>query len=140
MAGAKDFLWCVRTNDSVLYLVGSFHTLRESDASTPRFPIRSFEHAFARSQRVAFEVNPHPDDEVAVERFVLQKGLYPPGVGSIRKAIGEATYARLRNVLKADGVPSRVIDRVRPWFASVLVDDVFAERPGFDRDYGLVRR
>ena len=73
---AKDFLWRVRTNDSVVYLVGSFHRMRQSDASNPPFPIASFEEAFAQSQQVVLESNPFPD-EAAVQRHLQRKALLP---------------------------------------------------------------
>jgi len=137
---AKDFLWRVRTNDSVVYLAGSFHELRPSDESAPPFPIASFEDAFQKSQQVVLEANSEPADQAAVERYYIQKALYAPGAGSIRDLISATTYLRLRNLLIANGIPGAAVDRLKPWFASLVVHQIFAERKGFDSELGIDER
>jgi uncharacterized protein len=138
--GAKDFLWRVRTNDSVVYLAGSFHRLRASDVSAPPFPIASFEQAFQESQQVVFEANPDPEDQEAVSRHFARKAIYPLGGGSIRNMLSSTTYIRMRNLLVADGAPPQAIDRLKPWFVSLILSDIFAERRGFFLENGIDTR
>jgi uncharacterized protein YbaP (TraB family) len=140
LATAKDFLWRVQTNDSVVYLAGSFHRLRASDISAPPFPIASLEQAFAESQQVAFEANPEPEDMEAVDRYYFRKAVYPLGGGSLRSTLSATTYLRVRNLLIADGAPPQAIDRFKPWFVALILSDLFARRRGFESEHGIDTR
>jgi uncharacterized protein YbaP (TraB family) len=136
VGSAKDFLWRVRSNNGVVYLAGSFHRLRESDASAPPFPIASFEQAFQQSHQVVFESNPDPVLDAALEGHFVRKAFYSPGE-SIRSVLSGTTYQRLRNVLVSGGVPGRVVDRMKPWYAASVLSDVFADRLGFETEHGI---
>ena len=138
LAVAKDFLWRVRTNDSVVYLVGSFHLMRQSDATNSPFPIASFEEAFAQSRQVVLEANPFPD-EAAISRHLQRTALLPQGA-SLRSMLPASAYSKMRRLLIADGAPSNVIDHLRPWFVSINLSRIFAEKVGFESEYGIDRR
>jgi len=137
-AVAKDFLWRVRTNDSVVFLVGSFHLMRQSDAANPPFPIASFEGAFAQSRQVVLDANPFPD-EAAISRHLQRKALLPPDT-SLRSMLSPTAYSKVRKLLIADGAPPNVIDHLRPWFVSISLSRIFAEQVGFENEYGIDQR
>lgn len=104
---------------NILYLGGSFHSLRRSDYPLPA----AFEQAFNASARLAFEIDDRSD--VFANNFT-KAGQYPAG-DQLKNHVDPRTYDYLKRVLARSKLSEDLIAKYRPWFLSFML-----ETPGFE--------
>ncbi len=133
-AGKKHFLWKVSSRTSTVYLVGSIHLLRQSDY--PLDPV--YEHTYADSRTIFFEVNPSAMDEQKIRRVTTEKGMYA-AQQSLSTALSKSTLDAVKPRLAGMGVNIEQAERMRPWLLSLVLAVAELQRLGYDADHGLDR-
>lgn len=128
-AASSGSVWKVTdSKGGMLYLGGSFHSLRRSDYPLPA----AFDRAFDASTRLAFEIDEHQADGFSTS--LVKAGCYPRG-DELKNHVDPRTYEYLRRVLSRSKLPQELIARYRPWFLAFLL-----ESPGqnaFSSDLGI---
>lgn len=128
----KVSAWEVRKGDSTVYLVGSIHSLRESDYPLPFL----FEQIANNSSQIVFELLQEDLNSSSTAQLVQQLGVYPLGAG-IYDDISRETYALLQAYLLQNNLPRDYFDRSRPWLASGEIDNREATKAGFKSELGI---
>lgn len=132
-------LWKVSDKDNSLYLLGSFHMLREND-----YPLsKDIDAAYADAEEVVFEL---PPEEMLSDTLGAQMAMaalrtdgtaldddLPPALA--RKLADWAT--RNADGLRAVNMGPEMLQMLEPWFASLIVTIVDARGAGFDSERGL---
>jgi uncharacterized protein YbaP (TraB family) len=98
-----------------VYLLGSFHALRANDY--PWAP--SVDAALAAADGVLFEISPDAMKSPSTAQAMLAAALLPAGQ-TLDAQLPESLRARVDSVAQAQGIPPAMLQRLKPWFASVL--------------------
>ncbi len=107
-AGAADrhLLWQVQSDRATVYLLGSIH-LGKADL----YPLpKVMEEAFAASTTLVLELDPQRASTAGLE--LVEQASYPAG-RTIADAIQPATFQRLKDYLKQEGIPLAMVERMR---------------------------
>ncbi|NJD61436.1 MAG: TraB/GumN family protein [Deltaproteobacteria bacterium] len=130
--GGNVFLWTVRSEKGVSYLLGSIHLLKkEMYPLDPRI-----EEAFARSTVLAVETDVGDREKKKLEAFILENALYPEG-DSLGKHVSRETYDLVRR--KFPAAAKDRVDRMRPWALALTATSIAYMKMGLDPDYGIDR-
>lgn len=132
-AGTKrNFLWCIETEKSSVYLMGSMHFLR-SDS----FPLSTgIEGAYNACNKIVFETKIDGMKDPIFQAEMMTLGLYS-GSETLRQNLSEQTYALLEKKAVAAGLSMAALDRFRPWLCAVTLTAIELKRLGFDPNYGI---
>jgi uncharacterized protein YbaP (TraB family) len=131
-SGGNVFLWSVRSEKGVSYLLGSIHLLKKE-----MYPLdRRIEEAFARSTVLAVETDVGGREKEKLEKFILENALYPEG-DSLGKHISRETYDLVRKEFPA--AAGDQVDRMRPWALALTATSIEYMKMGLDPEYGIDR-
>ncbi|QEM67552.1 TraB/GumN family protein [Geobacter sp. FeAm09] len=108
-AGAESSVWKARKGDSVLYLGGTCHLLREADFPLPA----EFDRAYRASQVVVFETDLDKLQAPATRQRFLAKAMYGDG-STVDKHLSAKAYAALSAFSEANGIPMQSFAQFRP--------------------------
>lgn len=108
-AWAQSSVWKARKGDSVIYLGGTCHLLRESDYPLPA----EFEKAYQAAQVVVFETDIARLNDPATQQKLLAKALYADG-STIDRHLSPKVYAALKAYCDASGIPLQALSRMKP--------------------------
>ncbi|MBU8974899.1 MULTISPECIES: TraB/GumN family protein [unclassified Lysobacter] len=125
-------LWKVSDRDNAVYLLGSFHLLRESD-----YPLSGdIDQAFAASDKVVFEVPPEQmlDPSIA-QRFLAAAG-YADG-RTLSQVLPAAMREKFNRILAQRGSSIAQFDGYEPWFVNLSLMLGISQQMGFRPDKGL---
>ena len=132
IATKQNFLWCIETERSSVYLMGSMHFLR-SDS----FPLsKGIEGAYNACNRIVFETEIDGMKDPTFQAKMMTLGLYYGGE-TLRQNVSEQTYALLEKKAVAAGLSMAALDRFRPWLCAVTLTAIELQRLGFDPNYGI---
>ncbi|HZR45480.1 MAG TPA: TraB/GumN family protein [Candidatus Manganitrophaceae bacterium] len=131
-AEQKHFLWSVRSEKGVVYLLGSIHVAKPELYPLPK-PV---EAAFDDSDTLVLEINPSEFDAARLQSLFFQYGLYPSGETLDRK-ISKETYALAEKKFQESGLPMGSLNQFKPWVVAVMLEAVELQRLGFDKQYGI---
>jgi uncharacterized protein YbaP (TraB family) len=130
----RPLLWKVSDADNSVYLLGSFHALKDSD-----YPLAaSVDAAFADAEAIAFEVSPEEMNSPELGRQMMGAATFTDG-GTLERSIDAATWQRLQAYLKKKGVDAAGLQRLEPWFVAIFVTMSEMEGMGYDSRQGLDR-
>jgi uncharacterized protein YbaP (TraB family) len=120
---ADPALWVVRDADTNIYLFGTFHMLD----GRPWFndEVRT---AFDGSSELVMEAI-LPDDPAALQPLILQYAIDPQG-RTLPSRLSPLQYMALMQALANAGVPPTAFDRFEPWFVSMTLAVLGAQRLG----------
>ena len=131
-AAPVPLLWKVSDKDNSVYLLGSFHMLREND-----YPLsKDVDAAFSDAEEVLFELSP---DEMLSQELGLkmtQAGVRTDG-RTLDDDLTPALRQRLATWLRTQGLRANQFDTFEPWFASLFITIMEARSAGFDSKLGL---
>lgn len=131
-SGGKVFLWAVRSERGVSYLLGSIHLLKKD-----MYPLdRRIEEAFAGATLLAVETDVGDREKKKLESFILENALYPEG-DSLGKHVSRETYDLVRRKFPAAGMDR--VDRMRPWALALTATTIEYMKLGLDPEYGIDR-
>ncbi|MGI9241109.1 MAG: TraB/GumN family protein [Verrucomicrobiales bacterium] len=131
-ASPVSSVWQVKSDTNTIYLAGAVPFLRESD-----LPLATqFRQAYQDSERLVFEVDPEESKDEREGQRTIMMGMYTDG-GSIRDQVSEETYKKLGDFLSESGAPRIAMDRLRPWFAAVMISMTEMIKEGMRPDLGV---
>jgi len=134
-ARAEPGLWVARGPHATVYLFGTVHLLRKDQAwETP-----AVAHALAASYELWLEV-PNVDDAKAARTLTTQLGFDRDHPLSTK--LPSQDLARLDAAARSVGISDgeKMLEPMRPWLASVVLDDAFAAHAGYDAGSGVDRQ
>lgn len=131
---ARALLWKVSDADNSVYLLGSFHALRESDYPLPA-PVDA---AFADAEALAFEVSPAEMESPELARQMLAAARLPQGQ-TLSGVLPARTWQRLQAYCQRNGKQASAFEPLAPWFVSLSLTLAEMTRLGFDPALGLDR-
>ncbi len=123
-------LWTVTDGDRILYLLGSVHMLRPEV-----FPLdEALTEAFHDAEVVAFELD--LDVLQAGAMAMLQRGTFQDE-RTLRGKLDEATYEELSNRFESFGVPTQLVENLKPWMASLMLSSLVIQQAGYEAESGI---
>lgn len=132
-APAEPPMWVLKDPDSTIYLFGTVHLLDPAITwQTPRVM-----GALEQAKQLWVEVDVPPGGELALGMAMLQKALSPDK--SLSSRLTGTERARLGKLLERTpngAAMGAVIERTRPWFATVMLGVAPLMAAGYDADAG----
>ena len=131
----RPLLWKVSDADNAVYLLGSFHLLKDTDYPLPAEIDRAFEDA----ESVLFEIDPAA--MVAPETFVRIQAYmgYGEEALTLSQVLPKPTRDRLETLVKASGGSMEALEHQEPWAVSMGLVLGVSQGMGFRADLGLDR-
>jgi uncharacterized protein YbaP (TraB family) len=132
-------LWKVSDKDNSVYLLGSFHMLREDD-----YPLsKDVDNAFADAEEVVFELSPQEMVSTELGTKMAMAALRSDGTG-LDSDLPPALAAKLAawstknaDSLKRAGMTPETLQRLEPWFVGLLVTIIEGRNAGFTSENGM---
>lgn len=129
---AKHFMWRISDGSHKLYLVGSVHVLRAQDYPLPP----ELEQAYASSDGLVEEIDLSQFDPMSLQVQMTDRGSLPPGQ-TLKDVVPQGLYLELTAEAKRRGVDMDLLDGMRPWMASIVMEDLLLRHAGLDPALGV---
>ncbi len=131
----KPLLWKVSDADNSLYLLGSFHLLKDTD-----YPLADdVEKAFADAEKVVFEISPQElSDKTAAGMKMMQAAVRTDGK-TLKDIVPAQTYTRLEKYASDRQMPLAAMQSFEPWFVGMTLILLETQRFGLNPEIGLDR-
>ena len=127
----KSFLWRVRSDNNIVYVLGSLHLMRPRD-----YPLnKSIEDAFNKSDVLSVEANINDITQLDLEKL-LEKALYPENE-TLEDHVSQETYEMIEKESGRLGLPLMLVQRQKPWFLALSLTSMELLNLGFDPSYGI---
>ena len=134
LAAPRPLLWKVSDADNSIYLLGSFHALKDSD-----YPLAaSVDAALADAEAVAFEVSPEEINSPELAQQMYGAARFADG-GTLERSIDGATWKRLQAYAQQKGIDAASLQGFEPWFVAIFVTTSEMGKMGYDSKQGLDR-
>lgn len=130
----KPLLWKVSDADNSVYLLGSFHLLKQEDYPLPK----EVDAAFDDAESLLFEVDPRemtaPETMATVQKYAA----YEEGK-SLSTVLPKPTLDKLGNLLSLTGGSVQALEQSEPWMVSLSLVLGITNAMGFKAELGLDR-
>jgi uncharacterized protein YbaP (TraB family) len=113
---ADSSVWKVQKDDTVLFLGGTFHILRQSDFPLPE----EFEQAYSLSDILVFETNIAKLYEYSTQQKLMMKAMYPDG-STVDSHLSAKTYAMLDDYCTTNSLPLAQLKMFKPSIITVSI-------------------
>ena len=127
-------LWKVSDADNSVYLLGSFHLLKQDDYPLPK----EIDAAFEDAESLVFEVDPRemtaPETMATIQKYAA----YDTGK-SLSTVLPKATHEKLGNLMSASGGSVQALEQSEPWMVSLSLVLGITNALGFKADLGMDR-
>lgn len=127
---ANPAMWVVRDDDTTIYLFGTFHML---DGRREWFNDEVLT-AFDESDELVLEAV-LPDDPMEIQPLIIRYAVDPDGRMLSQRLTAEQREA-LTRTLSGLGVPAQAMEPLEPWFVSMTMAGVVAQRLGLSPEHG----
>lgn len=127
-ASAETSMWKARKGDSVIYLGGTCHVLRESDYPLPP----EFEKAYRASQILVLEADLGQLNDPSVTRETVAKSRYDDG-STMDKHLSAKSYSQLAEYCKANDIPLTALNQFKVSIAMVSLTYMELVKLGIDQ-------
>lgn len=125
-------LWKVSDGDNAVYLLGSFHLLKQDD-----YPVSpDIEQALAASDKVVFEVTPEEMLDPAMGQKFLAAAGYADG-RTLSQVLPPALREKFNRILAQRGASIAQFEGYEPWFVNLSLLLGVSQQMGFRSDHGL---
>lgn len=131
---ARPLLWKVSDADNSVYLLGSFHLLKEADYPVPVEVDRAFDDAEALVFEIAPQAMTSPEALASMQKFMA----YDEGK-SLRMVLPKPTLDKLEAMVTASGGSLAAMEGSEPWAVSLGLLMGVTQAMGFRPDLGLDR-
>ncbi len=126
------FMWEASSETATVYLLGTVHFAHEDI-----YPLDgSIERAFEKADTLVMEISMSAQTQMEAAMLTMQHGMYT-GQETLADNIPEETFARLTDVLAEHGMPVAMVNRMRPWLASLTVVMMEYMAQGFEATEGI---
>jgi uncharacterized protein YbaP (TraB family) len=133
-AARQALLWKVSDADNSVYLLGSFHLLKQDDYPLPK----EIDAAFEDAESLVFEVDPRemtaPDTMATIQKYAA----YDAGK-SLSTVLPKTTHDKLGNLMSASGGSVQALEQSEPWMVSLSLLLGITNALGFKADLGMDR-
>lgn len=130
----RPLLWKVSDADNSVYLLGSFHLLKQDDYPLPK----EVDVAFDDAESLLFEIDPRemtaPETVATMQKYMA----YEEGK-SLSKVLPKATLERLGTLVSASGGSVQALEQSEPWAVSLGLVLGVSQAMGLQADLGLDR-
>ncbi|MGQ4659101.1 TraB/GumN family protein [Lysobacter sp. F6437] len=127
-------LWKVSDDDNALYLLGSFHLLKDGD-----YPLsEDVELAYADAEALVFEIPPEALDDPAAPAKFLSAAAYDDQ-RTLSQVLPPRLREKLRRLLARQGGSIARVDGYEPWFVNLSLLMGLSQSLGFSAEQGLDR-
>jgi uncharacterized protein YbaP (TraB family) len=127
-----SFLWKVQSGANVMYLAGSVHALT-ADAY-PLNPV--YQRAFDASSVLVEEIDLAEADPLTGGLGLLAKGMYTDG-RTFNGVVSRETAALVAEKLKGTPLALELIQPMKPWMVTLMLEALGAQSAGLDPELGL---
>lgn len=127
---ADPAIWSVKDEDTTIYLFGTFHLL---DGRRDWFN-DEVKAAFEESDELVLEAI-LPENPAELQPLIMRYAVDPEG-RTLSSQLTDAQNARLRETLAGMGVPAEAFDRFEPWFVSMTLASLAAQKLGVTGEHG----
>ena len=127
-----NLLWKASAPGGTVYFMGSIHF------GTPAmYPLPTvITEAFKRADALVVEADVLNVDPQAMAGVVAAKAMYQDG-SSLQSQLPPALWQRLGQVSSSMGLPAQLLERQKPWFASMTLTALTLQRYGFSEELGV---
>jgi uncharacterized protein YbaP (TraB family) len=108
-AAAESSVWKAQKDNSVIYLGGTSHILRETDYPLPP----EFDKAYKASEIVVFETDIGKLQETSTQQKLLSKAMYDDG-STIDKHLSARTFGELSAYCESNSIPLKALSQLKP--------------------------
>ena len=127
-------LWKVSDADNSIYLLGSFHLLKQDDYPLPK----EIDAAFDDAESLLFEVDPRemtaPETMATIQKYAA----YEEGK-SLSSVLPKPTLDKLGNLLSLTGGSVQTLEQSEPWMVSLSLVLGITNAMGFKAELGMDR-
>ena len=113
---AESSLWTVQKGESITYLGGTCHLLRQSDFPLPA----EFYTAYGASDILVFETDLSKLKDPSTQQLLMSEAMYSDG-STIEKHLSAQTYNSLKEYCDANVIPLEAISRFKPSIVVVTI-------------------
>lgn len=130
----QALLWKVSDADNSVYLLGSFHLLKQDDYPLPK----EIDAAFDDAESLLFEVDPRemtaPETMATIQKYAA----YDEGK-SLSTVLPKPTLDKLGNLLSLTGGSVQALEQSEPWMVSLSLVLGITNAMGFKAELGVDR-
>lgn len=128
----KPLLWKVSDADNSIYLLGSFHLLKETD-----YPLAASTYAaLDDAERVVFELSPAEMNDPALGQKMGAAAMRTDGK-TLQQSLPEATWNELSAYTAKRNIPIANFQPFEAWFISLMVSVTEMQAIGLNPELGL---
>lgn len=128
----RPLLWKVSDADNSIYLLGSFHLLKEDD-----YPLDpAVEAAFEDAERLVFELPPDAMADPKTGRMMLQAAQRTDG-SRLRDELSKETWERLEAHARRRNLPLGPMQNMDAWYVGLVVSLTEMQAQGLMPEHGL---
>ena len=128
VAAAESSVWKAHKGDSVIYLGGTCHLLRDGDYPLPP----EFAMAYKAADIVVFETDIGKMLDQATQQKLLTKARYADG-STLAKHLSPLTYKELSTYCAANGIPMEQFEQFKPAMLMLTLTLMELEKMGVRR-------
>lgn len=114
---AESLVWKVQKGDSVMYVGGTIHILRQSDFPLPE----EFNKAYSLSDMLVLEADIGKMNDPSVQQKLLSKAMYTDG-STIEQHLATETYKLLNDYCTSNGIPLEQLKMFKPQLVVVMME------------------
>jgi len=131
-AKAEPAMWVIRTADSTVYLIGTMHLLKHGT----EWNSTKVRKAVTDSTELWLEVA-DIDNQASIAPLVTQYGLDMEK--PLSSKLNVAQKQKLETVAATYGIPTAMLEPMKPWTAAVTFAILPMQKAGYDPDAGIDR-
>jgi uncharacterized protein YbaP (TraB family) len=129
---AHPAMWTVHGPKGTVYLLGSIHALPPNvDWHT-----KEIDAAMAKADVMVFELAMDSSFQERIQTYILARGMLPEGQ-HLRDMLPPADQKEFDDELAKLSIPPPVIDRMRPWLASLMLDMAGMKKDNYSARSGV---
>ena len=129
---AENFLWKVKGAKNTVYLQGSIHVMKKTD-----YPLaKEITAAYTASKEIIFEVDLVEANGPKGMQMMMAKGTLPAGQ-TLKTLLKADVYQALNKATSTFGLPSALIDGMKPWLVIQMVTILELQKLGFTPQDGI---
>lgn len=129
---AAPALWVIEGGKGTVEILGSVHLLKPGT----KWYDGAVRAAFERADHLVLETVLDPAGLKKIQELTIANGLYPQGQ-SLKAAVSPDLYQHTVTTAQKFGIQEPVIQRFRPWYASVVLASGLVQSMGFDPKSGV---
>jgi uncharacterized protein YbaP (TraB family) len=133
-APAHQPVWSLQGKTNTVYLLGSVHFLSPAE----KLPAAA-DAAYSDAETLIMEIDMDDLDPLEMQRALLDLGMLPPGQ-SLEQQLGAETYAKVAATANELAIDPAVLNRYRPWFAAITLEQMLLLKMGLHADSGVEQR